>query len=136
MCEAAGRSLICEFHMQSVRNCLSGALYSEEVLSFAPESDDQVVSLIRILGERKGLGHEDLGDLKESALEASVLLVANDRMDHGSSQRSAHQGKFLTDGIHDADSAALRSVRGIAEHIQVGRREEGIVHALVCAEAA
>ena len=95
-----------------------------------------MVSLIRIVGERKGLRHEDLGDLKESAVQTAVLLIADYCVDHGSAQRGAHQGQLLADRVHDADRIALRRVCGITQQIQVGRREEGIVHALVSAHTA
>ena len=107
--------------MKSLRNRIRCALDGVEVFSFAPERNYKVVSLIRIVGERKGLRHEDLGDLKESAVQTAVLLIADYCVDHGSAQRGAHQGQLLADRVHDADCIALRRVCGIAQQIQVRR---------------
>ena len=105
--------------MQRIRYCLSSALYSEEILSFSPESDNQVISLIRILGKRKRLGHEDFRDLKESAVEAAVLLVAHDCMEHGSRQRGAHQGQLFINRIQDPDCLSLRCILRKPQQIQI-----------------
>ena len=121
MREAGGSRLISELYVHSFRHCLSCGFGGVEVFCFAPECDHKVISLIRIVGERKGLRNEDLGDLEESSGQAAVLLVADYCVDHGSSQRGAHQRQLLADGIHDADRIALRRVSGIPQQIQVGR---------------
>ena len=42
--------------MQSIRNGLCSTFNGEEIFALAPECDDQMISLIRILGKRKRLG--------------------------------------------------------------------------------
>ena len=48
------------------------------------------------------------------SLEKSLML----RKIEGS-RSIGHQGQLFADGVHDTNSIALRSVRGIAEQIQI-----------------
>ena len=120
MCKAACRCLISELNVQSICDRLRSALDRVEILSFAPECDDQVVSLVGILCARQCLRNEDLGDLEKPAVKAAVLLVANHSVDHGCGQCSAHERQLLTDRVHHADRLALRRVLGIAQKVKIG----------------
>ena len=66
--------LVCEFHVQRVRDGLRRAFQSIEALVFAKICHDQVISLVRIFRQGQGLRNEDLGDLEQPAFETAVLL--------------------------------------------------------------